>query len=379
MADKQTRTAFGSLTRLDSGNWRVRCTGPDGKRRSATFPTKSDARAWLATQQADAVRKTWRAPEAGRRTVGAYAEDYLARDDLRESTRGLYASLWKHHLAEHWGRITVGNVTPAKVRAWHTHAARTTGPTALAQSYRLLRSILGVAVADEVIPANPCRLRNASTPKTARPSRSLTAVEVQAIADYLAKDKRTRRYAALVLILAFSGLRFGEATALRRSDVLDNCAHLLVVRSVRYMNGRWVIGDPKTDAGRRTVALPASVAAVLAEHLEQYVPDSPDALVFSTASGGYLARSNWGQTFRRAARACGLPAVRPHELRHTGATWAAQTGASTAELMRRMGHASPAAAMRYQHAVDHRDDEIARALDVVRADAIAASRRGKDT
>ncbi|WP_138759090.1 tyrosine-type recombinase/integrase [Modestobacter altitudinis] len=373
MATKQTRTAFGSLTQLKSGNWRARCTGPDGKRRSATFPTKSAARAWLAIQQADVVRKTWRAPEAGTRSVGSYADEYLARNDLRESTRGLYTSLWKHHLAEHWELVPVGDVTPAKVRAWHAQAVKTTGPTALAQSYRLLRSLLGVAVADEVIAANPCKLRNASTPKTARPSRSLTTREVQAIAGHLAQDVRTKRYAVLVLVLAFSGLRFGEATALRRSDVLDDCTRLLVERSVRYVGGRWAVGEPKTEAGRRSVALPPSVAAVLADHLEQYVPDSPDALVFSTASGGYLARSNWGQTFRRAAETCGLPPVRPHELRHTGATWAAQTGATTAELMRRLGHASPAAAMRYQHAVDHRDDEIARALDAVLTGTVRAS------
>src|SRR4051812_30630046 len=177
MPPNPRRDAFGSITKLTSGNYRVRLTSPDGKRRSATFPTKSDARAFLATQQADVVRKQWRAPEAGRRTVGSYAADYLARSDLRESTRGLYAGLWRHHLAEHWGDMPVGDVTPAKVRSWHTAAAKTTGATALAQSYRLLRSILNVAVHDDVIAANPCRLRNASTPKAARASRALTAPE----------------------------------------------------------------------------------------------------------------------------------------------------------------------------------------------------------
>ena len=79
----------------------------------------------------------------------------------------------------------------------------------------------------------------------------------------------------------------------------------------------------------------------------------------------YLARSNWNSTFRRAADAIGLPAVRPHELRHTGATLAAATGATTKELMRRLGHSSPAAALLYQHAVDDRDAAIARALDAM--------------
>lgn len=88
-----SRAGFGAVDKLPSGRWRARCTGPDGRRRTLTFSTKSDARAWLATQQADVVRKMWRAPEAGRRTVGAYAAEYLARDDLRESTRALYAGL----------------------------------------------------------------------------------------------------------------------------------------------------------------------------------------------------------------------------------------------------------------------------------------------
>jgi integrase len=95
----------------------------------------------------------------------------------------------------------------------------------------------------------------------------------------------------------------------------------------------------------------------------RHVTGSPDALLFGTSSAGYLARSNWNSTFRRAADAVGLPTVRPHELRHTGATLAAATGASTKELMRRLGHSSPAAALLYQHAADDRDVEIARALE----------------
>jgi integrase len=69
--------------------------------------------------------------------------------------------------------------------------------------------------------------------------------------------------------------------------------------------------------------------------------DSPEVLLFGTSSGGYLARSNWDQTFRRPAEAIGLPAVRPHELRHTGATLAGATGATPKELMRRLRHSSP--------------------------------------
>lgn len=322
--------------------------------------TKADARAWLATVHADVVRKAWRAPEEGRRTLGAYAADYVARSDLRESTRGLYASLWRHHLALTWETVAVADVTPQRVRQWYERATRTTRPTALAQAYRLLRSLLSVAVEDNVIAANPCRLRSAGTPKPARPSRALTVTEVQALAAAVPD-----RYGALVLVLAFGGLRFGEATALRRCDVSPDGASVTVERSARHVGGRWLIGPPKTDAGIRTVFLPAFVAAALEAHLGEHVPKDDNSLVFGTASGNFLARSNFGATFRRAVQACGLPPVRVHELRHTGATLAAATGASTAELMHRLGHASPAAALVYQHDVADRDAEIARALDAL--------------
>jgi integrase len=111
--------------------------------------------------------------------------------------------------------------------------------------------------------------------------------------------------------------------------------------------------------------------------LENYVGISPDALLCSTSSGGYLARSNWNSTFRRAADAIGLPAVRPHELRHTGAALAAATGATTKELMRRLGHSSPAALV-YQHAADDRDAAIARALDAMLGAASGSSEVGPD-
>jgi integrase len=358
------KRTFGSVDRLPSGRYRARYLGPDGRRHAKVFAAKADAWAWLASQQTDLLRKSWRAPSASCRTVGEYAEDYLARTDLRESTRVLYAGLWRHHLAEPWADVPVDEVTPAAVRAWHAKAGRTAGPTALAQSYRLLRAVLNVAVADEVIASNPCRLRGAGTPRASRPSRALTAVEALQLAEQLGKDRRTERYRVLVLVLAFGGLRFGEATALRRSDVLEN-GRLRVERSVRRVGGRWVLGEPKTDAGHRTVTLPAGVAAALEDHLEKHVAAPPESLLFPTSSGGYLARSNWNSTFRRAADTIGLPAVRPHELRHTGATLAAATGATTKELMRRLGHSSPAAALLYQHAADDRDADIARALDAM--------------
>ena len=114
------------------------------------------------------------------------------------------------------------------------------------------------------------------------------------------------RFSALVLVLAFGGLRSGEATALRRGDVAQDRSEVRIERSVR--TGR--VGSPKTDAGRRVVALPQFVAEALAAHMDRYTPGGNDALVFGTASGNFLARQNFTATFKRAVERRDLPAVR---------------------------------------------------------------------
>ena len=184
--------------------------------------------------------------------------------------------------------------------------------------------------------------------------------EVRALADAVPE-----RYSAMVMVLAFGGLRFGEATALRRCDVTEDGGVVTVERSVRKIGVKWHVGPPKSAAGRRDVHLPGFVARAVVAHLERYVPVEGDALVFAPRTGNFLAPTNFGQTFRRAVTACGLPATRVHDLRHTGATLAAQSGATTAELMSRIGHASPEAARRYQHVAAHRGSELARALDAL--------------
>jgi integrase len=117
--------------------------------------------------------------------------------------------------------------------------------------------------------------------------------------------------------------------------------------------------DPKSEAGKRTIAIPPHVMLVLRLHLEQYA--GPERL-FVSRDGSPLRSNTLYQAFVRARREVGLDQLTFHDLRHTGATLAAQTGATLADLMKRLGHSSMAAARRYMHAVDGRDREIAKAL-----------------
>jgi integrase len=149
-----------------------------------------------------------------------------------------------------------------------------------------------------------------------------------------------------------------------------------VAEQVAEVAGKFIVSPPKTAAGERVVVLPAVAVAALAEHLDEFAVPGPDGLVFRSGRGTYLQRSNFSRlVWRPAVQQLGLDGLRFHDLRHTAATLAAAAGATTKELMERMGHTSPAVALRYQHVMADRQAAIAAALDGLVRDAHQAGRR----
>lgn len=213
------------------------------------------------------------------------------------------------------------------------------------------------AVDDEVIARNPCRLRNAGVERT--PERKPPSInEVEVIAAAIEP-----RYRLMVVLGAWSGLRWGELAGLSRQRIDELHGVIHVVESMIQLNGgNRFIGPPKSAAGRRTVAVPPHLWPEISAHLATYVDASPEALVFSKASGASLDRTNFHTMWRRATRKAGVPDYHFHDLRHLAATLAAVSGATTRELMHRMGHSSSRAALIYQHATEDRDLAIAEAM-----------------
>ncbi len=134
------------------------------------------------------------------------------------------------------------------------------------------------------------------------------------------------------------------------------------LRATNVSNGTVEIGPPKTSAGRRRVAIPPHVLPEVDRHLHLYVGSGPDNPIFVGPQGGVLYRRVFARAWRRARPVVGVEHLHFHDLRHTGNTLAATAGASTKELMVRMGHANPRAALIYQHATAERDKAIAEAL-----------------
>ncbi|MGI8792736.1 MAG: tyrosine-type recombinase/integrase [Acidimicrobiales bacterium] len=153
---------------------------------------------------------------------------------------------------------------------------------------------------------------------------------------------------------------------LRRQHVDVGRGIVRVVEQAQVLkDGTIVTGPPKTAAGRRTVALPPAVVPAVEAHLDRWAAEGSDGLFFCGSDGQHFRRASFYTAWRRACAAVGITGVRPHDLRHTGNTLAASTGASTKELMQRFGHASPRAALIYQHASHERDVAIALGLDAL--------------
>ena len=377
------RRYFGSVRKLPSGRYQARYTGPDGQTYTGrtpeghplTFDSRQYADAYLSRVSGSIQAGRWVSPDAPRKagppTLSAYAAVWLADRDLSDSTRLLYGNVMRHILPA-FGDTPLPSVTPAAVREWHAKLRDETGPTMRAHAYSLLRTIMNTAVADELIVANPCRVRGAGSARRARTIRPASLAELETLTRAMPD-----RYRLMVLLAAWCALRFGELTELRRSDIDARSAVIHVRRGVIRGAGGETVKGPKSEAGRRDVAIPPHLMPAVKAHLRDHVAAGRDALLFPAASGGHMAPSALYAVYHPAREAAGRPDLRFHDLRHTGAVLAAATGATLAELMARLGHSTVSAALRYQHAAAERDKVIAAALSAMAAGDVTPISRAK--
>jgi integrase len=140
-------------------------------------------------------------------------------------------------------------------------------------------------------------------------------------------------------------------------------AEIRIERSRTFgRDGSSIIKSPKTSSGRRNLSVPANVLKTLENHLNDFTAFDKEALLFTSESGTPLTATSLQRAWSKARTRIGRPELHLHDLRHTGLTLAAATGATTAELMHRAGHASASASLRYQHATQDRDHVLADAL-----------------
>jgi len=353
--------------------WRVRYRAPNGRERSRSFARKADAEKFKSTTEADLVRGEWHDPRLSRMAVTVWAERWLrTKAHLKPYTRAGYESLLRVHILPRWGELELRHIDRLGVEEW-VAGLRAAGLSAsrIRQARQVLNSMMKLAVETGYLTVNP--VEGVTVPRQPEgEARFLSVAEVERMAEAIRSP-----FEVLVYTLAYGGLRWGEAAALRRKrcDLLRS--RLEVAESLSEAWGGLQFGPTKTHR-RRTVVIPGFLRDLLARHLATQVADEPDALVFTSSEGDPLRNSNfrrriWSKALEEAGLVQGL---RIHDLRHTCASLLIAEGAHPRAVMEHLGHSSITVTMdRYGHLFPSDMEALAAALGVARGRALAAQPR----
>jgi integrase len=323
-----------------------------GRNRSKTYSNRRDAK--LAEAELVRLKRLGALAQldAGTETLDEFVASTWAPEHaatLATSTRVNYAALYAKHVGPFLGGLPLRELTAERLSEWQKERRRSgAGPEAVRRALRLVGGILQLAVQRGRLPTNPARSVN--TGKRVKPPevRPLSPRTVETLRAALGP-----RDATLVAVLAYAGLRPGEALALRWEDVRERT--LLVERALTW-------GEVKATktGGTRTVRLLAPLAGDLAEWQLRCGRPAPRSLIFPARAGGPWPRWDWQnwrrRTFGAALEAAGVEHARPYDLRHSFASLLLAEGRSVHYVARQLGHAPSMTLDTYGHVVDEFED-----------------------
>lgn len=345
--------------------YRVRYRKPDHSQTTKRgFKTKKEAELFLASVELGKAAGTYIDPSSARINVGTLGLGWLAsQTHLKPSSVAVVESAWRLHVEPAWGRVAVGDVRHSDVQEWIARLSsgvegksKPKSPALVHRCYGVLAGILDAAVKDRRIPSNPAR--GVGLPrKVSREHVYLSHQQVDRLAQ-AAGDHGT-----LIRVLAYTGLRWGEASGLRVGDVDFDKRRLSVSVNAVLVGGKVVLGTPKTHK-RRAVPFPAFLTVPLSRAC---TGRQSSAVLFSDRTGSHLTtptvrENSW---FDKALREADLAPMTVHDLRHTAASLAVSAGANVKAVQRMLGHASAAMTLdTYSDLFDDDLDSVAVRLDV---------------
>jgi integrase len=314
--------------------WRARYRTPD--RRSAEkagFTAKRAAINYGTEVESSKLRGEYVRPADGNITIGDLGPGWLARQShLKPSSLRPLQIAWRIHVEPRWGRVRLSDIRYTEAQQWIAELSAKRGASVVIRTYGILAAILDDAVKDRRLSSNP--VRGIPMPRKMRkPHTYLTHLQVFELAKAAGGNR------ALILTLAYTGIRWGEAAGLRVKDLDLLRRQATISQNAVNVGGQLIVGTPKSHRARTV-----PVAAVLVEHLaRQCEGKDRDDLVFPAPKGGHLKAPNGTRGwFEKARIHAGLPRLTPHDLRHTAASLAVSSGAQVKVIQRMLGHASAA-------------------------------------
>jgi integrase len=386
----------GQLEERSPGHWRIRVfVGRDksGKRQYLSR-TVQGGKKKAEEELSDLIGKKrhGRLGRSDRRSIGEHLDwwiENVAEIGVRASTLASYRLVIETYLKPELGSIRLDKLTgPYVQEVVRTLTTRGLAPRTVRYAFALLNAALRRACKDRLLSRNP--LEDVTLPR--QPRRELQVPGESARGRLLAELQADGLW-PLWCVMLTTGLRPGEALALRWADLDFTTGTLTVQRSLsRLKGGRWELTEPKTTQGRRNVSLPAEAVEVLREHQARQVEErkkyaefaEDHGLVFADALGRPLEWANvrhrhFAPALRRAimtCSVCGLPlrepksgklehagpvlvgadavpsghapapfaeleGLRPYDLRHVHASLLLARGVSLRTISERLGHADP--------------------------------------
>lgn len=382
---------MGSIHRYENAKgeklYRIAYRRPDNKQTNERgFRRKRDAEKRLAEVEVSKHRGEFVNPTDAAATIRELGKAWLAAHEatVKPSTYNSTETSWRIHVEPRWGARKVGSIRHTEVSAWIAELSANKSATIVKRAHGVLAGILDGAVKDRRINANPAR--EVKTPRKRKKARVyLTHNQVERLA--IASD-----HPELVRFLAYTGLRWGEATALRVRHVDRKRRRVRVEENAVNVGGHIELGTPKTHE-RRSVPYPEFLDDDLEARMKVDGKNKPDdALLWTGRGGGYLGSGNAANGwFERAVQQVIaedekaaqeaqernedmtpiMKRATPHDLRHTAASLAISAGANVKAVQRMLGHASAAMTLdTYADLFDDDLDDVAVALDQARRAAV---------
>jgi integrase len=336
---------------------------------SRQFRTKAAARRWvlevegLLDQGVDPAAEPGGADSPTMPTVLEWHERWWKARVAEPTTMDGNESRLRNHVLPRWGSVPLDRVRPLEVQAWVKSLSKEKGlaPATVSSCHQLLRRMMSAAVNEGLVAGDPCAHTMLPTiPKgleTYWTEKQVDAIaaSVHAPSVRLSAHQRDLGY-VVILTFAYTGLRWGELTGLRKGR-LELLKRRLLIRGVWTRHGYKEY--PKSAKSRRTVPLPEWLCELLAEYLAKYPADDGD-YVFRGDRGGPLHGSNFcTRVWHPALAASGALDGNVHDLRHTYASWLVQRGRTLEEVKALMGHASITTTEMYAHfAPDHGSNAV---------------------
>ncbi len=333
---------------------------PSGAQRSKTFLKSEDARRWERNVEVKKDEGNYIDPKLGKITLRELADRFMGNAKLRPASRAMYEMQLRHYIVPALGDKRLSAITKAHVRDFEAGlAAQGKGDATIAVVHRILHRLFTYAMQEDRIGRNPASLPEEELRRPReREVRPLEREEVETIA-----GRVSARYGTLVWTLAVSGLRIGEATALRVKSLDLKVGTVRVTANAPEVNGRKLLDQaPKTERGERTVDIPPALAKMLGGHLDTYGNRfDKTSLVFTNGAGHPVLQSDFRRIFQKAAREAKIaPVPRVHDLRHTAASFMADAGYTLLEAAGQLGHSATTMTARYSHIFkSHRQAKVA--------------------